>query len=327
MLLWNMKPEDAEELLTRKLADDPEFKAADRQTRNKMVEELVKSLNVGKMALAAMRGPAGGADWKQNRLIRNGQAGVYDVQTGELTTRPVVQVWNQMSGQVRDIDPVTGQSVAPGRYKLVTPRFVEQVKGFEDTVNQGRTVLGGLASQWQRGAKIAKVWDTQFGAFIRRYTEGPEKEQFALQAEQGLVETAALNAALMHSRAQIGYRPPEALYMSLKEHITSAPMGSYQAKVRSMAAFVILTELSARAKKAEVTGEDVNKWGLASPLTAARIGQAINRYAAEVEAGRNPNLPSFEDIMGLPPLGTGATMEDHKADEFETKASAFGLGQ
>jgi hypothetical protein len=295
--IWNSKAEDSEELIVRAVQDDPEWITADQEKREKIIGRIADALESQKKLVAqAQRSWRPRTQWREG-----GNTYWYDPRTGDHGFGKMGGTWDPDTGLFQRRHPNDPGKPAEGLMTMDKEHY-DSWRDFAKTAGQARIGLGSLANLAQRDANITGFWDTGFGRQFRlSINEVMPDSKMGLSPEEALSDTSIVNAALMHSSAQVGIRPPMILVDKLAESIGASPGGSAEAKLKSVAAFVLLSEYSELAEIAPFHGDDAKNWPVDSPWFGAAVRKAVEDYVAQVRAG-NPNarLQSMHELLGLP---------------------------
>jgi hypothetical protein len=312
-LLISADKQTREQLLVASLKDDPEWAKMNKDQRNAAIAEIGKALDAGKMATATIRGknaPGKGLVYQAGSNVY-----WYNPENSDHGFGKLSQIWDKFSGNINRLHPDDPNRSGAG-IKSMPKDTYDAWTDFRRAASQSRAAMGNQAAMLQQKKNIEGFWDTKYGAQFRKSIEywAPKLGYMGLSAEEALSNTAILNAALMHSSAQMGYRPPQELVRHLADSIGASPGGSIEAKLRSSAAFTLLSELAEMTEIAPMHGIDPETWGTESPWFGFKVKTAVEQYVSEVKAG-NPNasLPNIAELLGQPfygrkkkaPLGFG----------------------
>jgi hypothetical protein len=237
------------------------------------------------------------------RMTTGSNQSYFDRTTGKMRYGQRFTKWNPATNQVEMIDPQTGESVGDTTF-TVPEKVANSYRSFNDTVGQSRLSLGQLAAAGANQDRIGGVWDSSMGELARRLEVGGWEK---LMPSEVIAKISAKNAELMHASGQIGYRPAMQLVESLAHEVEQKPFGTIRSKIVAMAGFTVATEYAQRRMlvEADPLGGDTAHWDVTNPAVAQKIRDAILQYTDAVLSGRQATMPTFEQIIGLPPTAQG----------------------
>ena len=190
-----------------------------------------------------------------------------------------------------------GKEIDPNKWGHVfkDAKEAKKVAHFVDTTRQADIALLAAGRAASLDKDMFGIKGSDFIKTARRMSAeyGLEWVVGEQPTEEGLLDVALMNAALMHSSGQIGYRPAMQLVMELRQELSGGKTASRETKLRSIAMFKFLTEYSA-AQLVTPFDLDEQTWNGVVLQTDDWVDLVLSGESGSTP----PKLGNLEELMG-----------------------------